>query len=87
MIVPTVFFWAAAHGGVTNGGLRGVYPSWTSGEISPFRPFQESPNSTWEFQKAEENGRFPQISSDFLKRPSLKLPFVALRFLTRSGFT
>ena len=76
--------WAAANGAVTNGGIRGVWPPFL--EISRNRPFSPffclsvsgGPNSTWEIQKTEEKGLFPQISSDFLKPPSLKPPFAAL---------
>ena len=77
--------WAAANGGVTNAGLRGVWlPFQEIGRNRPFspffclfRPFPEGPKSTWEIQKTEEKGLFPQISSDSLKSPSLKLPFAA----------
>ena len=77
--------WAAANGGVTNGGLRGVWPPFLeigrNRPFSPFfclfRPFPEGTKSTWEIQKTEENGLFPQISSDLLKPPSLKPPFAA----------
>ena len=77
--------WAAANGGVTNGGLRGVWPPFLEiGRNRPkspffclFRPFPEGAKSTWEIQKTEEKGLFPQISSDFLKPPSLKPPFAA----------
>ena len=48
----------------------------------PFSPFLEGPNSTWEIQKTEEKGLFPQISSDLLKPPSLKPPFAALQLFT-----
>ena len=79
--------WAAANGGVTNGGLRGVWPPFPeigrnrpkSPFFCPFRPFPEGAKSTWEIQKTEEKGLFPQISSDFLKPPSLKPPFAALQ--------
>ena len=79
--------WAAANGGVTNGGLRGVWPPFLEiGRNRPkspffclFRPFPEGAKSTWEIQKTEEKGLFPQISSDFLKPPSLKPPFAALQ--------
>ena len=80
-------FWAAANGGVTNGGLRGVWPPFPeigkNWPFSPFfylfRPFPEGTKSTWEIQKTEEKGLFPQISSDLLKPPSLKPPFAALQ--------
>ena len=84
--------WAAANGGVTNGGLKGWSgrPSWKSTEIGLFRPFSclfrpfpEGLKSTWKIQKTEEKGPFPQISSDFLKPPSLKPPFAALQRDTR----
>ena len=59
-------------------------PSRKSAEISLFRPFSaffallpEGLKSTWKIQKTEEKGLFPQISSDFLKPPSLKPPFAA----------
>ena len=79
--------WAAANGGVTNGGLRGVWqPFLEIGRNRPFspfyclfRPFPEGAKSTWEIQKTEEKGLFPQISSDLLKPPSLKPPFAALQ--------
>ena len=79
--------WAAANGGVTNGGLRGVWPPFPkigrNRPFSPFsclfRPFPEGAKSTWKIQKTEEKGLFPQISSDLLKPPSLKPPFVALQ--------
>ena len=78
-------FWAAANGGVTNGGLRGVWPPLPeigrNRPFSPFfclfRPFPDGLESTWKIQKTEEKGLFPQISSDFLKPPSLKPPFAA----------
>ena len=68
---------------VPNGGLRGVWPPvleiGRSRPFSPFfclsRPFPEGAKSTWEIQKMEEKGLFPQISSDLLKPPSLKPPF------------
>ena len=74
--------WSAANGGVTNGGLRGVSPPFLEiGQNRPFspffclfRPFPEGAKSTWEIQKTEEKGLFPQISSDLLKPPSLKPP-------------
>ena len=77
--------WSAANGGVTNGGLRGVWPPFPeigrNRPFSPFfclfRPFPEGLKSTWKIQKTEEKGLFPQISSDFLKPPSLKPPFAA----------
>ena len=51
--------------------------------FSPFvclcRPFPEGAKSTWEIQKTEEKGLFPQISSDLLEPPSLKPPFAALQ--------
>ena len=79
--------WAAANGGVTNGGLRGVWPPFPeigrNRPFSPFfclfRPFPDCAKSTWKIQKTEEKGLFPQISSDFLKPPSLKPPFAALQ--------
>ena len=79
--------WAAANGGVTNGGLRGVWPPFPeigrNRPFSPFfclfRPFPEDSKSTWEIQKTEEKGLFPQISSDLLKPQSLKPPFAALQ--------
>ena len=83
------------NGGVTNGGLRGVWPPFLeisrNRPFSPFfrlfRPFPEGPNSTWEIQKTEEEkGLFPQISSDFLKPPSLKPPFAALQIWHKRGF-
>ena len=82
--------WAAANGGVTNGGLRGVWPLCLEiGQNRPkspffclFRPFPEGAKSTWKIQKTEEKGLFPQISSDLLKPPSLKPPFAALQINT-----
>ena len=81
--------WSAANGGVTNGGLRGVWPPVLEiGQNRPFspffclfHPFPEGPKSTWKIQKTEEKGLFPQISSDLLKPPSLKPPFAALQNL------
>ena len=83
--VSKVQVWAAANGGVTNGGLRGVWPPFPeigrNRPFSPFfclfRPFPEGLKSTWKIQKTEEKGLFPQISSDFLKPPFLKPPFAA----------
>ena len=49
-----------------------------------FRPFPEGAKSTWEIQKTEEKGLFPQISSDLLKPLSLKPPFAALQLKPRS---
>ena len=79
--------WAAANGGVTNGGLRGVWPPFLEiGRNRPFSPFfclfrrfPEGAKSTWETQRTEEKGLFPQITSAFLKPPSLKPPFAALQ--------
>ena len=45
----------------------------------PFRRFQEGAKSTWEIQKTEVKGLFPQISSDLLKPHSLKSPFTAFQ--------
>ena len=58
--------WAAANGGVTNGGLRGVWPPFLkigrNRPFSPFsclfRPFPEGAKSTWEIQKTEEKALF-----------------------------
>ena len=83
--IPRPLSWSAANGGVTNGGLRGVWPPvleiGRNRPFSPFfglfRPFPEGPNSTWKIQKTEEKGLFPQVSSDLLKPPSLKPPFAA----------
>ena len=87
--IPDTFLqrgrWAAANGGVTNGGLRGVWPPFLeigrNRPFSPFfclfRPFPGGAKSTWKIQKTEEKDRFPQISSDLLKPPSLKPPFAA----------
>ena len=80
-------YWSAANGGVTNGGLRGVWPPvleiGRNRPFSPFfclfRPFPEGPESTWKIQKKEGKGLFPQISSDLLTPPSLKPPFAALQ--------
>ena len=79
-------------GGVTNGGLRGVWPPVLQiGRNRPFSPFfclfchfPEGKKATWKIQKTEEKGLFPQISSDFLKPPSLKPPFAALQ--RKKGF-
>ena len=87
--------WAAANGGVTNGGLRGVWPPFPEiGRNRPFlpffclfRPFPEGAKSTWEIQKTEEKGLFPHISTDFLKPPSLKPPFAALQLAARFGIS
>ena len=81
------WIWAAASGGVTNGGLRGVWPPFPEiGRNRPFSPFfclfrlfPEGPNSTKESRISEEKGLFPQISSDLRKPPSLKPPFTALQ--------
>ena len=80
--------WDAANGGVTNGGLRGVWPPFLEiGQNRPFSPFfcifrsfPEGAKSTWKIQKTEEKNLFPQISPDLLKPPSLKPPFPALQF-------
>ena len=42
-----------------------------------FARFQRARTAPGKIQKTEEKGLFPQISSDFLKPPSLKPPFVA----------
>ena len=68
--------WAAANAGVTNGGLRGVWPPFLEiGRNPPFLPFFCLFALFWR----EEKGFFPQISLDFLKPPSLKPPFAALQ--------
>ena len=77
------FSWSAANGGVTNGGLNGVWtPFLEIGRNRPFspffclfQPFAEAPNSTCKIQKTEEKGLFTQIPSDLLNPPSLKPPF------------
>ena len=82
--------WSAANGGVTNGGLRSVWPPVLEiGRNRPFSPFfclfwpfPEGPDSTWKIQETEEKGLFPQISSDLFKSPSLKPPFAALQRIT-----
>ena len=58
-------------------------PSWKPAEIglfSPlfclFRPFPDGLKSSWEIQKTEEKGLFPQISSDFLKPLQATLSFL-----------
>ena len=81
--VQAQFLWAAANGGVTNGGLKGCLAALPgnrpkSAKFCLLRPFPEGAKSTWEIQKTEEKGLFPQISSDLLKPPSLKPPFAAL---------
>ena len=60
-------------------------PSWKSAEIGLFRPFPDGLKRTSDFQKTEEKGLFPQISSDLLKPPSLKPPFAALQTMTWRG--
>ena len=88
---PRFFSWrknclgVPANGGVTNGGLRGVWPPvleiGRNRPFSPFfclfRPFLEGLKSTWKIQENGGKGLFPQISTDFLKPPSLKPPFAA----------
>ena len=80
----TYLIWAAANGGVTNGGLRGVWlPFLEIGRNRPFspffclfRPFPEGAKSTWD---PENEGKGP-FSSDILRLlepPSLKPPFAA----------
>ena len=59
------FDWAAADGGVTRGGLRGVWP-----------PFLE----IWEIQKTQEKGLLPQITLDLLRPLSLQPLFAAPQF-------
>ena len=77
--------WAAANGGVTNGGLRGVWPPFLEiGRNRPFSPFfclfrpcPEGWKSTWKIQKTEEKGlflRYPQIclNPHLIKNPHLR---------------
>ena len=46
----------------------------------PFSPFSRGPEEHLENPRiSEEKGLLPQISSDFLKPPSLKPPFAALQ--------
>ena len=86
-LFPRNFNLGCRKWGVTNGGLRGVWPPFPeigrNRPFSPFfclfRPFPGGAKSAWEIQKTEEKGLFPQISSDFLKPPSLKPPFAALQ--------
>ena len=69
------------------GGLRGICPPFleiarsrpSSSDFCFFRPFPEGPNGAWKIHKMKEKGLFPQISSDLLKPPSLRLPFAALQ--------
>ena len=76
--------WAAANGGVTNGGLRGVWPpfpeiGWNR-PFSPFfclfRPFPEGAKSTLKIRKTEEKAfflRYPRISlNPHLLNPHLR---------------
>ena len=78
-------FWAAANGGVTNGGLRGVWPPFLEiGRNRPkspffcrFRPFPEGAKSTWEIQgylrKKAFFLRYPWISlNPHLLNPHLR---------------
>ena len=75
--------------GCNKWGLKGVWPPFPeirrNRPFSPFfclyRPFPEGAKSTWKIQKTEEKGLFPKISSDLLKPPSLKPPFVALQLI------
>ena len=76
--------WAAANGGVTNGGLRGVWPPCLEiGQNRPFspffclfRPFPEGAKSTWEIRKRRKKAfflRYPQIClSPHLLNPHLR---------------
>ena len=58
--------WATANGGVTNRGLRGIWPpSLEIGRNRPFSPFfclflpsPEGAKSSWKIQKTEEKGLF-----------------------------
>ena len=61
------FLWAAANGGVTNGGLRRVWPPFLeigrnrpfSPFFCPFCPFPEGAKSTWRVQKRRNVARHP----------------------------
>ena len=72
-----VFDWAAANGGVTNGGLRGVWPPFLEiGRNRPFSPFfcLFSPFSGGckEHLGNPENGGKRPFSSDHLLNPHLR---------------
>ena len=72
-----------ANGGVTNRptGFKGCLAALPA-LLLPFSPFcgGPGPKSTWEIQKTEEKGTFPQTFSDLLKPPSLKPNPVRLFF-------
>ena len=88
--------WVAAHGGVTNGGLRGVWPPFL--EIGRNRPFcapfsaffalfRRVRRALGKSKKTEEKGLSPQISIDLLKPPSLKPPFQGKWTLENRAFS
>ena len=83
--------WAAANGGETSGGLRGVWPPFLEiGRNRPFppffcffRPFPEGAKSTWESRKRRKKAfflRYPQIClNPLLLNPHLRHPNKCLR--------
>ena len=87
-MLPVGTVWAAANGGVTNGGLRGVWggrPSWKSAEIGLFRPFsaffalfrrvRRAPGKSRKRRKKAFFLRYPQIClNPHLLNPHLRHP-------------
>ena len=66
------FCWAAANGGVTNGGLRGVWPPFqgnrpTSAFFALLLPFSSVSGGPEQHLENPENGGKRPISSDFLR--------------------
>ena len=87
--IPLDFYLGCRKWGCNKWGLKGCLAALPGNRpksaFSPFfclfLPFPEGAKSTWEIQKTEEKGLFPQISSDLLKPPSLKPPFAAPQFI------
>ena len=68
------FRWAAANGGVTNGGLRGVWPPFPeSAEIGPFRPFSAFFALFRRVRRAPGKSRKRRKKTFFLRYPRISL--------------
>ena len=69
-----ILLWAAANGGVTSGGLRGVWPPFLEiGRNRPFSPFSALSAVFWRVQRAPGKSRKQRKKAFFLRYPRICL--------------